>query len=70
MNLLVVCFGNTCRSPMAGGLARKIAAAKGTSLEVRTAGVAAHNHRPVAQLAVEAMREVDIDISQGRLCFT
>jgi protein arginine phosphatase len=49
---------------MAGGLARKIAAAKGTSVEVRTAGVAAHNRRPVAQLAVEAMREVDVDISQ------
>jgi len=49
---------------MASGLAQKIAAAKGTNLAVRTAGVAAHARRPVAQLAVEAMKEVGVDISQ------
>lgn len=64
MNLLLVCFGNTCRSPMASGSARKIAAKKGADLEVRTAGVAAHNRRPVAQLAVEAMKDIGVDICQ------
>ena len=39
MNVLVVCTGNTCRSPMAGGLLKKIAQSRGLSVVVRTAGL-------------------------------
>jgi protein-tyrosine-phosphatase len=49
---------------VAGGLARKIAAKRGADLEVRTAGAATHDRHPVAQLAVQAMKDVDVDISQ------
>ena len=35
MNILIVCLGNTCRSPMAGGLLRRMASERGLPLEVR-----------------------------------
>ena len=38
MKLLIVCAGNTCRSPMAGGLLKKIASERGIKLEIHTAG--------------------------------
>lgn len=41
MRVLFVCTGNTCRSPMAEGLMRKLAADRGLEIEVRSAGVAA-----------------------------
>ena len=63
LKLLIVCFGNTCRSPMAGGLVWKVAATKGHELEVQTAGLGAHRRRPVAQLAADAMREIGFETS-------
>ncbi len=63
MRLLIVCAGNTCRSPMAGGLARKIAIERAMELEVRTAGVAHHPNSPVEPKAVTAMAEVGVDVS-------
>jgi len=63
VNVLIVCTGNTCRSPMAGGLLTRIAKARGMPLSVRTAGLAAHDGECVAPQALEVMREVDIDIS-------
>lgn len=56
--VLILCTGNSCRSHLAEGLLR---AAAGDVLEVASAG-----SRPagfVHPLAVEAMREVGIDIS-------
>ncbi|MNO27394.1 Low molecular weight protein-tyrosine-phosphatase YwlE [compost metagenome] len=41
MRILFVCTGNTCRSPMAEGMLRKLARERGLSVEVRSAGVAA-----------------------------
>ncbi|UQZ33891.1 low molecular weight phosphatase family protein [Paenibacillus sp. PK3_47] len=41
MRILFVCTGNTCRSPMAEGLLRKLAKERGVDLEVRSAGVSA-----------------------------
>lgn len=63
MNVLVVCSGNTCRSPMAGGLLRTIAQSKGVSVFVRTAGLAYHHGKRVAENAVTVMAELGIDIS-------
>lgn len=63
MKLLIVSFRNTCRGPMACGLARMIAAENEVTCEVRTAGTVAHRRGPATLLAVEAMSQVNIDIS-------
>ena len=63
MKLLIVCLGNTCRSPIAGGLARKMAAKRAMDIEVRTAGITHHPGRPVEPKAVAVMTEIGADIS-------
>ena len=63
MKILVVCTGNTCRSPMAGGLLQKMGSDIAVPLEVRTAGLSHHPNKAVAKNAVIVMKEVHIDIS-------
>ena len=59
-DLLFVCYGNTCRSPMAEGLAKKIL---GEKANVESAGISPFFD--IAQeRAVEVMKELfDVDIS-------
>jgi protein-tyrosine-phosphatase len=64
MKLLIVSFRNTCRGPMAGALARRIAAQKGLVADIETAGMPPYNKSGVAALAAEAMTQIGIDISQ------
>lgn len=52
-----LCTGNSCRSQMAEGWAKKLL---GDEWEVRSAGIEAHGLNPNA---VKAMKEVGIDIS-------
>ncbi len=52
-----LCTGNSCRSQMAEGWAKKYL---GDSWEVKSAGIEAHGLNPNA---IKAMQEVDIDIS-------
>ncbi|PYV23458.1 MAG: hypothetical protein DMG27_15630 [Acidobacteria bacterium] len=63
MNVLVVCTGNTCRSPMAAGLLKRLAQSKGLAIEARSAGLAPHIGQRVAENAAKAMAELGIDIS-------
>lgn len=63
LRLLFVCTGNTCRSPMAGALARRAADRRGLRVEVRTAGTSAVPGRPASTGAVLAAREEDLDLS-------
>lgn len=63
MRVLIVCAGNTCRSPMAGGILRKLAEDRNIAIEIRTAGLAHHPSKPVASKAVAVMKEWGIDIS-------
>jgi arsenate reductase (thioredoxin) len=55
-----LCTGNSCRSQMAEGWAKKYL---GDEWEVRSAGIEAHGVNPKA---IKAMQEVDIDISNQR----
>lgn len=61
---LVVCTGNTCRSPMAAGWLQAKLAGKGWG--VVSAGVAAGGGSPASPEAVVAMREMGVDISGHR----
>lgn len=63
MRILVVCSGNTCRSPMAAGLLPLIAKERGMDVEVRSAGLAHHPKGKVAVNAVSVMAELGVDIS-------
>ncbi len=60
MNVLFVCTGNTCRSPMAEGI---LAAKNIPELHVLSRGLAADGS-PVSQNAAAALQEIGIDISK------
>lgn len=61
--ILFVCTGNTCRSPMAEGLLKKMAKENQLTLEVQSAGMGALAGIPASSEAVEACREKGVDIS-------
>jgi protein-tyrosine-phosphatase len=60
--LIFVCTGNTCRSPMAEGLLRKLLGPDG-GWDISSAGVCASNGCPASPNAVSVLREKGIDIS-------
>ena len=64
-SLLFVCTGNTCRSPMAEGIARLVLAGR-PDWRIASAGVGAANGQPASSHAVTAVRQLGGDISQHR----
>lgn len=60
--VLFVCTGNTCRSPMAGALAGKLAREHQLPLEVKTAGIFAFPGSPASDHAIAVMEEMGLDI--------
>ena len=67
MHVLVVCTGNTCRSPMAEALLKRELEVLGrTDVTVSSAGVAAYEGAKASAYAVEVLREEGIDLSQHR----
>lgn len=64
--ILFVCTGNTCRSIMAEGLAKKMAKDKGWDLEIFSAGVVAWPGAPATEEAIKAVAELEADISGHR----
>lgn len=66
MNILFVCTGNTCRSPMAEGILRSLADEKGLEINVKSAGIAAFDGESAAENAIKAMEEIGIDIKNHK----
>jgi protein-tyrosine-phosphatase len=65
--LLFVCTGNTCRSPMAEAIARRMLAERGWgNVEVRSAGVATVNGGPASEGAERAAWRHGLDLSGHR----
>lgn len=71
-SVLFVCTGNTCRSPMAEGIAKRLLAElkrvpvdqlESAGVRVRSAGVMSNGGSLASAEAVEAMKQVGIDIS-------
>ena len=65
--LLFVCTGNTCRSPMAAALMRRLLEEKGvTGVRCESAGLAAEEGAPASAGTVGALREAGIDLGSHR----
>lgn len=62
MNILLVCTGNTCRSPMAAGLLQKAL----PEHSVSSAGIYAQDGMGASENAVAAAAEKGIDLSAHR----
>ncbi|MDD4802748.1 MAG: low molecular weight protein arginine phosphatase [Syntrophomonas sp.] len=70
-NILFVCTGNTCRSPMASQLLLNKLQQQGesmqaTDIQVCSAGLFTYDGLPASAQAIEVMREEGIDISLHR----
>ncbi len=68
MNVLFVCTGNTCRSPLAEAIARRIATERGIDLEVGSAGTSAWDGSPASDgsLLVGIERGLDLNGHRSR----
>ena len=62
-NVLFICTGNVCRSPMAEGLLRHMA---GDRVAVASAGLGAGHGQPPSVHAIEVLKKEGIDISDIR----
>ena len=67
MKLLFVCTGNTCRSPMAAAIARRMAAERGWArLRVASAGSGAAEGTPASDGAMLVALEHGLDLNEHR----
>ncbi|NLK72852.1 MAG: low molecular weight protein arginine phosphatase [Clostridiales bacterium] len=62
--VLFVCTGNTCRSPMAEGIFRKLAGEKNLEIEILSAGIFASDGMRASDEAVKAAAEQGVNISK------
>src|ERR1017187_1969897 len=60
--ILFICTGNVCRSPMAEGIFRQAVHGRG-DYQVLSAGLGAGEGQPPSDYAVQAVKELGIDIS-------
>jgi protein-tyrosine phosphatase len=64
-NLLFVCTGNTCRSPLAAAISKFAIEQRGWShVQVRSAGIASGSGSPASEGAVEVAAEHQLDLTQ------
>ncbi|HHX01545.1 MAG TPA: low molecular weight protein arginine phosphatase [Firmicutes bacterium] len=64
--ILMVCTGNTCRSPMAAALLKKHAEQRRIAVEVDSAGLNAFENEPASTQAQTVMQDYGIDLSNHK----
>ena len=62
MKIMFICTGNTCRSAMADGLAKKLIEEKDLDIEVFSSGTFATTGEHASFNAIAIMKEYDVDI--------
>ncbi len=62
MNILFVCTGNTCRSPMAAGIMNQIAMERGLDVRIESAGIFAQEGEPASTEAILAVKKYGVDL--------
>jgi protein-tyrosine-phosphatase len=65
-NLLMICTGNICRSPIAEGLAPIIGTELGLTIQTKSAGTLGLVNRPADPKSVKVCKEINIDISKHK----
>jgi protein-tyrosine phosphatase len=65
-NILIICVGNICRSPMGEGLLKHYASQHHVSVKISSAGIDAMTNCPADSNSIEIMQQRGIDISQHR----
>ena len=66
-SILFVCLGNICRSPLAEGIAKKIAAENGLEIEIDSCGTGSwHIGEPPCSDSIRVASVHDLDISMLR----
>jgi protein-tyrosine phosphatase len=63
LKVLIVCTGNTCRSPMGEGILKHLSKKYNTNIEVRSAGIFALDGDRASSNAILALDSIGIDIS-------
>ena len=66
LNLLMICTGNICRSPIAEGLAPVIGSEMGLTVQTKSAGTLGLRELPADPKSVKVCSEINIDISTHR----
>lgn len=66
MNILFVCTGNTCRSPMAAAIMNKIAEENEMDVKALSAGIFAEIGSGASENAIKAMRLYEISLKEHK----
>ncbi len=68
-NILFICTGNTCRSPMAEAIFNKICSEKNLDMHASSAGVATVDGLSAAKNAIDTMAQLGIDLTTHKARF-